>query len=41
MDTDTLVDNRIEDGQKLVEELPASGFPVTATFWIKATEDGK
>jgi len=41
MDTDTLVENRIDDGQKLVEELPQGGFDVTAAFWLKASEDGK
>jgi hypothetical protein len=41
MDTNTLVDNLINDGQKLVEELPQRGFEVTAAFWIKAAEDGE
>ncbi len=41
MDTDTLVENRIDDGQKLVEELPQGGFEVAAAFWLKASEDGK
>lgn len=41
MDTDTLVDNLLGDGQKLVEDLPRRGFEVTAAFWIKPTVDGK
>ena len=41
MDTDTLVENLIDDGLKLVEELPRRGFEVTAAFWLKASEDGK
>jgi hypothetical protein len=41
MDTDTLVDKQIDDGQKLVEELPRRGFEVTAAVWLKASEDGK
>jgi HEPN domain-containing protein len=41
MDTDTLVENLIDDGQKLVEELPQRGFEMTAAFWLKASEDGK
>jgi hypothetical protein len=41
MDTDTLVENLIDDGQKLVEELPQRGFEVAAAFWLKTSEDGK
>jgi hypothetical protein len=41
MDTDTLVENLIDDGRKLVEELPQRGFEVTAAFWLKASEEGK
>src|SRR5947209_20101459 len=41
MDTDTLVENLIDDGQKLVERLPQDGFEVTAAFWLKASEDDK
>jgi hypothetical protein len=41
VDTEILVENLIEDGQKLVEELPQRGFEVTAAFWLKASEDGK
>ena len=41
MDTDTLVENLINDGRKLVEELPQRGFEVAAAFWLKPSEDGK
>ncbi len=41
MDTDTLVGNLIEDGKKLVSELPQGGFPVATAFWLKASYDGK
>jgi hypothetical protein len=41
MDTDTLVENRIEDGRRLIENLPQHGFEVSAAFWLKASEDGK
>jgi hypothetical protein len=41
MDTDTLVDKWIDDGRKLVEELPRRGFDVSAAAWLKASENGK
>ncbi len=41
MDTDALVDNLVEDGQKLVEHLWQSGFDLTAAFWLKASENGR
>jgi hypothetical protein len=41
MDTDTLVEDLVDDGQKLVEELPQRGFEVMAAFWLKASEDDK
>ena len=41
MDTETLVENLIADGQKLVEELPQRGFEVAAACWIRSTVDGK
>ena len=41
MDTDTLVENLIDDGQTLVKELPSRGFKVTAAFWLKASENGQ
>jgi hypothetical protein len=39
VDTDTLVENLIDDGQKLLERLPQQGFQVTAAFWIRPAED--
>ena len=39
MDTTTLVDGLIEDGSRIVEQLPQDGFEVTAAFWLKAAED--
>jgi hypothetical protein len=41
VDTTTLVDELIEDGRKIVEQLPQDGFEVTAAFWLKAAEDGQ
>jgi hypothetical protein len=41
MVTDTLVSNLVGDGQRLVDELPRSGFAVAAAFWLKASEDCK
>jgi hypothetical protein len=29
----------IEDGSRIVEQLPQDGFEVTAAFWLKASED--
>ncbi|HEX4142161.1 MAG TPA: hypothetical protein VHY91_01315 [Pirellulales bacterium] len=41
MDTDTLVENLVGDGQRLVDELLRGGFAVAAAFWLKASEDCK
>lgn len=41
MATDTLVENLLNDGRKLVEELSQGGFEVAAAAWLKASEDGK
>jgi hypothetical protein len=41
MDTDTLVESRIEDGQRLLSRLAASGFDVTAASWVKTGDDGR
>ena len=41
MATDTLVENLLDDGRKLVEELSQGGFEVAAAAWLKASEDGK
>lgn len=40
MDTELLVDNRIEDGQKLIAELVIAGFDVSVAFWVKTSEEG-
>jgi hypothetical protein len=39
MDQISLVDRRIDDGQKLVLQLARDGFDVTAAFWLKPSED--
>src|SRR5947209_11512880 len=41
MDTELLVDSLIDDGQKLVEEVSQCGLPVTAAFWLEASEDDR
>jgi hypothetical protein len=41
VDTTTLVSELIEDGKRIVEQLPHDGFEVTAAFWLKAAEDGQ
>jgi hypothetical protein len=41
MDTETLVDRVIDDGQKLVEALRQHGFDMSAAFWLKASEDDR
>jgi hypothetical protein len=40
MDTELLVDNRIEEGQKLVAELIVAGFDVSIAFWAKTSDEG-
>jgi hypothetical protein len=35
MDTATLVDVQIADGQKLIEQLALDGFDVSVAFWLK------
>jgi hypothetical protein len=40
MDTELLVDNRIEDGQKLLAELLKAGFDVNVAFWVRTSEEG-
>lgn len=40
MDTELLVDNRIEDGQKLLLEMVIAGFDVSVAFWVKTAEEG-
>jgi hypothetical protein len=39
MDTDTLVESQIEDGQKFLARLTEEGFKVTAACWVKPSED--
>lgn len=39
MDTESLVEDLIDEGQKLVEDVSQRGFPVAAAFWLKASED--
>lgn len=41
MATETLVDNLIDDGERLVKHLPPRGFEVTTAFWLKSSEDGE
>lgn len=41
MDQSTLVANQIADGQRLIDELIASGIDVTAAGWVKASEDSQ
>jgi hypothetical protein len=40
MDTELLVDNRVDDGQKLLTELVRNGFDVSVAFWAKTSEEG-
>ncbi|MGA2705195.1 MAG: hypothetical protein ABSH35_29405 [Isosphaeraceae bacterium] len=40
MDTYTLVENRIDDGRKLIYLLTQTGFPLTAVCWVKTSEEG-
>lgn len=40
MDTDTLVENKIEDGQRLINLLIRDQFDVRVAFWVKRSEDG-
>jgi len=41
MDTGSLVESRIADGQFLLEKLVASGFDVSAAAWVKTASDEK
>jgi hypothetical protein len=31
----------IEDGRRIIEQLPQDGFEVTAAFWLKKADDGE
>jgi hypothetical protein len=39
MDSSTLVENQIDDGKRLIDELARHGFDVTTAFWLHATDD--
>jgi hypothetical protein len=41
MDLELLVDDRIEDGKALLEELSEDRFDVTVAFWAKADDGGR
>jgi hypothetical protein len=41
MGTESLVDELIDDGQRLVEEVSQHGLPVVAALWLKASENEK
>jgi hypothetical protein len=40
MDTELLVEERIDGGQKLIDQLVRDGFDVRVAFWVKASEGG-
>lgn len=39
MDQITLVENQISDGQRLIQQLAAENFDVTAACWAKTSEE--
>jgi hypothetical protein len=41
VDTTSLVSDLIEDGRRVVEQLPRDGFEVTAAFWLKEADSGR
>lgn len=41
MDQDTVVNEQIDSGERLIEALSAEGFNVGVGFWAKPTEEGK
>jgi hypothetical protein len=41
MATDTLVEDKIDGGQKLVIQLIYNNFDVTAACWVKTGEEGR
>lgn len=41
MDTDTLVEDQIEDGRKLIDLLAQKDLDVTAACWVKTSEEGR
>jgi hypothetical protein len=40
MDTEVLVENRIEDGGRLLVELAREGFDVAVAVWVRTSEEG-
>ena len=40
MDTELLVENKIEDGDALIRQLIRDQFEVRVAFWVKRTEEG-
>lgn len=40
MDQEVLVENRIDDGQRLLAELVKVSFDVTAACWVKTSDEG-
>jgi hypothetical protein len=40
MDTATLVDERIDEGKRLLDQLRGSGFDVAVAFWALTSWDG-
>jgi hypothetical protein len=41
MDQDALVNEQIDSGKELIEQLLADGFDVRVAFWTKLTDEGK
>jgi hypothetical protein len=40
VDTDVLVDSKIEDGRKIIAEMAKEGYPASVAFWLKPTSEG-
>jgi hypothetical protein len=40
MDTELLVENELDEGQLLIDQLTRDGFDVSVAFWAKTSEDG-
>jgi hypothetical protein len=41
MDSNTLVDQQVEDGRKLITTLRSEGFPVVAAGWLQESDGGQ
>lgn len=41
MDQDTLVTEQIDGGRKLLARMADAGFPITAAFWAKTSDDDR